>query len=111
MLIAIGLNVLIADLSTAGIRATRAAREVLDGVADDIEATAKTFVPVAEGALRDSIGVDRPDVMTRVIGPSLYYGRFVEDGTSKMAPQAYMGPALDRHSADLATRLVKVVGL
>ena len=110
MIVAPELNMLIASLAGAGITAATRANDVLGDVAEHIEATAKTFVPIREGDLRDSIGVDR-DKLEAVIGPSLYYGRFVENGTAKMSPQAFMGPALDRHSHELEAGLLGVIDL
>ena len=63
---------------------------------------ARTLAPVDTGNLRSSIGVTadtgwRGEVLTATVGPTAHYGRYVEEGTSRMGPQPYMMPAADRH--------------
>jgi HK97 gp10 family phage protein len=82
----------------------QAAQQVVRKTALDIEATAKQFVPVDTGNLKGSIGhsdlrsVGQSGALEARIGPTANYGHYVEFGTSRMGPAAYMGPALDRHS-------------
>lgn len=106
----VGLETLVADLARAGIVVPARATKVIHEVARDIAATAKTFVPVREGTTRDSIGVDG-SALAAEVGPTTFYARFLEDGTSKMPPQAFMGPALDRHGHELESGLARVMGL
>lgn len=91
------LNRLAVDFVKAGPRAVILAQKVLDKTAHDIEATAKQMSPVDTGAMRNSIGVDR-GVLQATVGPTVNYAPYVEFGTSRQAPQAFMGPALDRHN-------------
>jgi HK97 gp10 family phage protein len=97
------LNRLAVDLAGApqrvGVRGAAALRKT----AHDIEATGKAFCVRATGATANSIGVDfegdgRSTQMGATIGPTTAYAPFVEWGTVKMAPRAFMGPAFDRHS-------------
>ncbi|QLQ17343.1 MAG: HK97 gp10 family phage protein [Micropruina sp.] len=91
------LNQLRADLGIAGYKATRAAQVVIRKTAADIAAEAKRLAPVDTGMLRASIGYDvSASGLVAIIGPTVSYGAFVEFGTRRMAPHAYMGPALDR---------------
>lgn len=81
----------------------------------DIEADAKVFVPVDTGNLRNSIGHDitgdgRFGVIEAEIGPTADYGVFVEYGTSRMPPQAYMGPAFDRRVPGYVSALEQIAG-
>lgn len=110
-LVAIGLNQLVADLGRASLTATLTAGKVLDEVSEKIEDTAKLLVPVREGTTRDSIGTDRLSLLAREIGPTTHYARFLEDGTAHMAPHAFMGPALDRHSHELEILLAEAIDL
>lgn len=64
-----------------------------------VEATAKSLVPVETGLLWGSITADVTG-LTAEIGTDVPYAGFVEYGTSRMAPQPYMGPAGDRHEPD-----------
>jgi len=70
-----------------------------------IEANAKKIVPVDTGNLRSSISTSierhaegQGYETAAEIGPEAAYGVFLEVGTSRMAPRAYMGPSLDRYS-------------
>lgn len=77
----------------------RAARVVRRSAAQ-VEALSKQNAPVDTGNLRNSIttimqGDGRFATMQASIGPTAHYGGYVEYGTSRMAPQPYLGPALD----------------
>lgn len=89
------LNTLAADLSGASVRGAMLAGQVVRKAALDLEAQAKAFCPVDTGNLRSSIGTDM-GALEATVGPTANYGLFVEFGTSRMAPRAFMGPALDR---------------
>ena len=93
------LNRLVADLTNASLVAQVRAGTVLTKSAADIAATAAQLAPVDTGALKNSIGWDFVEDLTVEIGPTAEYGAHVEYGTVNMAPHAYMGPALDLHSA------------
>lgn len=84
--------------ATTGIRAQMVVRKT----ARDITADAKQLAPVDTGNLKGSIGhsdlrgVGRSGDLVVEIGPTAHYGLFLEIGTSKMAPQPFMGPAANR---------------
>ena len=90
------LRTLAADLGKAGYGATRKAQQAVRKSAIDVQNIAAERAPVDTGFLKASIGVDMAgDSLSAVIGPSASYGRWVEEGTSRMAPQPYMSPALN----------------
>lgn len=67
----------------------------------DIVRVAQNLVPVDTGYLKSSIGsdpvtVDKKGTVSGVAGPTADYAEYVEDGTSRMGPQPYMGPAAER---------------
>jgi HK97 gp10 family phage protein len=105
-----------ADLTNVGARTGRRAQLVFRKVVLDIEATAKNKAPVDTGNLKGSIGhsdlrsVGTSGSMHAEIGPTAEYGAFVEFGTSRMAPQPYMGPAADQHFP-LFAQAVEQLGL
>jgi HK97 gp10 family phage protein len=101
------LNTIAADLGKAGFRAGPLAQVAIAKTAADIEADAKAFVPVDTGNLRNSIGRDVHG-LTAEIGPTANYGGFVEWGTSRMAPRAYMGPAFDRRAPGLKEAFTRI---
>jgi HK97 gp10 family phage protein len=90
-----GLRSLRADLGKAAGQAVSRASQAVRKTAHDIEADAKVNAPVDTGNLRGSISRDIKTLSTE-IGPTANYGRYVEEGTSRMAPQPYMNPAADR---------------
>ena len=97
------LNKLAYDFRQAGLTAIPRARQLVRKTAFDISATAKTFVPVDTSATRESIDADFEDGdLTAIIGPTTLYAWWLEFGTSRMAPHAFMGPSLDIHSPEFA---------
>ena len=80
-----------------------AARRV-ERVAKGAAATARSVAPVKSGKMRAGIDVvRRPDgsvaVEANVSGD--YYPHFQEYGTSDMAPNPFMGPAVDKWGPEL----------
>jgi len=97
------LELLAAEFRAAGPRALARSKVVLKKTAIDIEANAKAIAPVDFGNLKRSIGHSDMRLLSATnlaveIGPTVDYGGYVEHGTSTQAPQAYMGPSLDRYS-------------
>lgn len=94
------LDRLVASLSshTAGMESRLAL--VVRKAAFDVERIAKTLAPVDTGFLKNSIHTEIVANNWRVYAADViadaHYAGFVEYGTSRMAPQPYMGPALDR---------------
>lgn len=96
-------NTFAAKLGQAGPRTRQAARAAVTKTAHDIVATAQMFVPVDTSATKNSIhAVPVDGGLGADIGPTTHYAPYLEYGTVKMAAHAFMGPALDRHSPDLA---------
>ena len=109
------LNTLARDLSNAGVRVGARAALVIRKTAMDVIATAQTFVPVDTGATKTSIGADfegdgRSAAMAAEIGPTTNYAAHLEYGTVNMAPHAFMGPALDKHTPSFVDALEQIVG-
>ncbi|GGM27136.1 hypothetical protein GCM10011608_09910 [Micromonospora sonchi] len=102
------LNTVELRLRTAKGRVGAKGSEVVRRSALKVEEWAKLFVPVRFGHLKGSIGPPsfsgdgRHGAMEATISATANYARFVEWGTSRMAPRAFMGPALDRVSPDFA---------
>ena len=75
------------------------ASAVVRKVAFDTEADAKALAPVDTGNLRNSITTAvTGDGLTAAVVATASYAPFVELGTSRMAPQPFMGPATDRNT-------------
>lgn len=106
------LNTLAVDLAEAGPRVLVEASKVVRKTAFDIAATAQTFVPVDTGATRSSIGVDTDQAgLGATIGPTTHYAPYLEFGTSRMAPRAFMGPALDKHTPEFLEAMAVLAAL
>jgi HK97 gp10 family phage protein len=90
-----------ADLTKAtGKTGNRAQLVVRKSLVDGV-AAAKNRAPVDTGNLKGSIGhsdlrtVGSTGTIGGEFGPTANYGEYVELGTSRMAPQPFMGPAAD----------------
>jgi len=103
------LNALSAELAATGTKAGRMANDLIRKTTSDIERDAKTFAPVDTGNLRSSI---RSRIsaggLASEITPTAAYAHFVEHGTSRMAPHAFMGPALDRNTPGFVSAAEKL---
>lgn len=75
-------------------------------VADRLASAAQAFVPKRTGDLAKSITVVADDDLSSPtvysVGPELFYGRFVESGTVKMAPRPFLYPAAIGAASDWA---------
>jgi HK97 gp10 family phage protein len=101
------LNTLAVDLGKVPGRMVPLARKVLEKSSADIERDAKMFAPVDTGNLRNSISRDLKG-LTAEIGPTASYAAWVELGTSRIGPHAFLGPAFDRHAGEFADALGKI---
>lgn len=88
-------NQLAADIGRAGIRMVPKARQILAKSLADGTREAQAFCPRDTGNLANSIGWEMSGLEGE-FGPTADYGAYVEEGTSVMAPHAYVGPAFDR---------------
>lgn len=96
------LKSLAVDLTKAAASVQQKAPLVVRKVAADIERDAKLLAPFDTGFLRSSIGIDSPDPLEAVIGPTAEYAPFLEFGTARIQPpRAFMGPAFDRNAPKL----------
>lgn len=110
------LNRLSVDLGQAEQKIGDGVRVALRKAALDTEAQAKAFAPVDTGNLRNSIGhsdlraLAQSGTLEVEVGPTAAYGRYVEEGTSRTAPQAFMGPAFDRVQPGFLSALDEIAG-
>ena len=105
------LNSLAADLGKVGASAAHKARQAVAKSAADVQRVSQGLAPVDTGALKNSIGFDlRESGLAAEIGPTVHYGAYVEFGTRRMAPHAYMGPALDIVGPSFAAAMEEIGG-
>lgn len=103
-----GLLELAVDLDTAGDQVRPRMSRAIRKTAHDIERTAKRICPVDTGNLRNSISTSISGgaaTITAEIGPTADYAGYVEEGTSRQAPQPYMRPAFDAEVPQLLAAL------
>ena len=75
------------------------ASAVVRKVAFDTQADAQRLAPVDTGNLRNSITTTvQGDGLRAAVVATASYAGFLEHGTSRMAPQPFMGPATDRNA-------------
>ena len=74
-----------------------------------METQAKILCPVDTGDLQASIAVDEVTPVQAIIGPHTEYEEHVEFGTSRMAAQPYMRPALDNHEPEILAAISQEV--
>lgn len=92
------IRTLAADLRRQGPIVSARAAAVVRRSAHQVEAIAKQNAPVRTGNLRNSVSTTirtGRTLMSAEVGPTANYGGYVEHGTSRIAPQPYLGPALD----------------
>lgn len=108
-----GLRRLAADSRAAGPRIAAASRVSAAENARDLGQTMRDLVPVASGALRDSV-VDRVVGTAAEAEATIRYAGYVDEGTSDTAPQPFTQPTLDAVGAKATDRLElaaeKVIG-
>lgn len=80
------------------------AQAVVAKVAADVASQAAQSAPVDTGALRSSITADVAG-LSATVRPGVNYAHYVELGTSRMAAQPYLFPALDRNAQSFTTAL------
>lgn len=103
-----------AQLAAAGATIDQRAAPAVMKAAHDVEAHAKTLVPVDTGATRNSIS---PTPLRAIaggieteVGPETEYAPHLERGTSRMAPRPFMGPAADAVMPSFAEAVVNIGG-
>lgn len=97
------------DLGKAPAAVEEKVQRAIAKAAHDVEADAKAIVPVDTGFLKSSISTDIGH-LTAEVGPTADYGVYVEEGTSRMAPQPYLRPAFDRRKESLVQALEQIAG-
>lgn len=84
-----------------GAERRRAQQDGLEAGARVVETYAKLAAPVDTGTLRNSIMLDEVTPDHAILGPHVDYAEHVEFGTSRMAAQPYLRPAVDEHEREI----------
>lgn len=96
-----------ADLARAAVGLDESAEAAVERVSKAAHATAYRLAPVDSGDLRRGLRTRR--VKNRaVVEVTNFYATFQEFGTTRMAPNPFIGPAFDRHAPELV-REVEVI--
>ncbi len=90
-------------------RIRKAARAAIADAAAAVQADAQAEVPVESGALRAGIQTritgDGLSAEVGVFDRDLYYGAFIEFGTSSIPARPFMTPAAEAERAELSDRI------
>lgn len=97
---------LAADLEEAGNAGLTAVDKVIADYGDKVAEAARNSAPVRTGRLKGSIRVTKGAHRVEIEATE-YYAQFVEFGTSKMAPEPFMEPALAANEGGFADDLAK----
>ncbi len=92
------------DLARAAAGIDRKGERAAEKVGRGALVSARQHVPVDSGALQRSLRLTQSGARA-VVGTSLFYSTFVEYGTSRMAPDPFVGPAF----VEWAPKLVQEV--
>lgn len=89
-------------------------RDAMRSAARPVVASAKAKVPVRTGALKRSIShrvsVKRSSAEATIgFDRKIFYGRFIELGTSKMSAKPFLRPALDESEQKIADAFVAAI--
>ncbi|MFI2663277.1 HK97-gp10 family putative phage morphogenesis protein [Micromonospora carbonacea] len=89
-----------AQLRTAGKRIGAKGAAVVRRSTEEGASVARRLAAVDTGFMRSSVttsftGDGRSGAMEGEYGPEAHYAKFVEHGTSRMAPRPFVGPSLD----------------
>lgn len=93
-------------LRAAPARATLEVGLAVNESGQAIEHRAQENAPVLTGDLRDSIHLVRVGPMSIKVVADSDHADYVENGTSKMAPEPYMAPAFDAEEPGVAKRVL-----
>lgn len=74
----------------------QAVNAIVRKAAFDVEAHAKSVVPVDTGKLKNSITTEMTSQTSAIVAPHTEYAIYVEFGTRKQRAQPYMRPAAEK---------------
>ncbi len=112
-----GFTEILADFTQAPLRMRLGAHGLVRDVAARVKSTAQANAPRRSGRLSRSIEMEmmvggegaRPDTVAAEVGPTIFYGSHVEDGTATTGPRPFLSPALDEHAHELTSGLADLL--
>jgi HK97 gp10 family phage protein len=104
-----GADKVIANMQKAAVAIEAAVGDAVREAAMLVEREAKINVPVDTGRLRSSIASEEKKPLLFEVGTNVEYAAFVEFGTSKMAAQPYLQPAVETVRAKYPDMIIEDV--
>lgn len=109
-----GLNEVVADLGQASATIASRAGKVVEKTTKRVAQTGSDLAPRDRPELANRIKAKvkgtRGEAVAEASTSPRVMPHMVEYGTYKDAPQAFMGPALDRHSGEFVSELEEIAG-
>lgn len=105
-----GMDELMKRLEEMGRKGASIENRALKTAGEDLVKVMKSEAPFKTGDLKESIGVSRiksSKGRKRIeVGPTVYYAKFLEFGTSKMSAKPFMGKSYDSSKDRLRATMI-----
>lgn len=106
-----GIDTVFANLDKAATTIADRTGDAIQGAGIDTEAGAKQRAPVDTGRFRAGYKYTKTSATSCTVGNPVFYGPFLEFGTTKMAPRPSLFPAYGEAKATLKEELAAIPGV
>jgi HK97 gp10 family phage protein len=110
-----GVDEILNKLQKIGVNVSRLENQALRNAAEPVLEDAKANAPIRTGKLKEGLkisGVKNRDGTKYVLvgidksdNSKIFYGKFIEFGTSKMSPRPFLEPAYDKNKKEILERI------
>lgn len=106
-----GVDEILNKLKNIGANVSKLENQALRNAAEPVLEDAKANAPVKTGKLKEGLGISsvkaKAGMKYILVGidksdnSKIFYGKFIEFGTSKMSPRPFMGPAYEKNKREI----------